>query len=156
MKLTEKTLEDMIRVANDLYYNETPILDDNSYDILKEFVERKYPKNQAIKEIGAPVEKNKVELPYFMGSMNKTKSYDGFIKWLSYEQACNLPELFDAENGKTVFTSGKDGIFPEGLPIGKVIEKEKPSEDRLDAKFKSFLDAGGWGTRPKNKNQKGG
>ena len=36
-----------------------------------------------------------------------------------------LPELFDAENGKTVFTSGKDGIFPEGLPIGKVIEKEK-------------------------------
>tara|TARA_B000000557_G_scaffold238167_1_gene215470 strand:+ start:6327 stop:9806 length:3480 start_codon:yes stop_codon:yes gene_type:complete len=72
-KLTEKTLADMVRVANDLYYNGTPVLDDNSYDILKEFVERKYPKNEVIKEVGAPVEKNKVELPYFMGSMDKIK-----------------------------------------------------------------------------------
>ena len=63
----------MVRVANDLYYNGKPVLDDNSYDILKEFVERKYPKNEVIKEVGAPVEKNKVELPYFMGSMDKSK-----------------------------------------------------------------------------------
>ena len=34
-----------------------------------------------------------------------------------------LPENFNTENGKTVFTSGKDGIFPEGLPIGKVDKK---------------------------------
>ena len=34
-----------------------------------------------------------------------------------------LPENFNIENGKTVFTSGKDGIFPEGLPIGKVDKK---------------------------------
>lgn len=28
------------------------------------------------------------------------------------------------------------------------------SEDRLEASFKSFLDAGGWGSGPENKNQK--
>ena len=35
-----------------------------------------------------------------------------------------LPENFNIENGKTVFTSGKDGIFPEGLPIGKLNKKD--------------------------------
>ena len=35
-----------------------------------------------------------------------------------------LPENFNSENGKTVFTSGKDGIFPEGLPIGKLNKKD--------------------------------
>jgi hypothetical protein len=36
-----------------------------------------------------------------------------------------------------------------------VEDRLKPSEDRLDAKFKEFLGLGGLGSRPKNKNQKG-
>ena len=31
-----------------------------------------------------------------------------------------LPELFQATQGSTVFTSGKDGIFSPGIPIGKI------------------------------------
>ena len=32
-----------------------------------------------------------------------------------------LPEGFELKEGATVFTSGKDGIFPNGIPIGKTI-----------------------------------
>ena len=71
--LPETRLNSMLRVANDMYYNKTSILSDSLYDILKEHIEREFPQNKVIQEIGAPVEKNKVELPYFMASMDKIK-----------------------------------------------------------------------------------
>ena len=52
------------------------MLSDSEYDILKEYAERKYPKNKVHTEIGAPLPKtmrNKVTLPYKMFSMDKIK-----------------------------------------------------------------------------------
>jgi NAD-dependent DNA ligase len=47
---------------------------DNEYDILENYIKEKYPQNQVLKQIGAPPPtKNKVKLPYFMGSMDKIK-----------------------------------------------------------------------------------
>jgi NAD-dependent DNA ligase len=64
----------MIVLANTEYYNTNePLMTDNEYDIIKEFTEKKYPNNNTIKEIGAVVERNKVTLPYSMGSMDKIK-----------------------------------------------------------------------------------
>jgi NAD-dependent DNA ligase len=72
-QLNEKQLADLLREANKSYYNEQPIFTDNQYDIVKEYIEKKYPTNPVIHEIGAPVERNKVTLPYPMGSMDKIK-----------------------------------------------------------------------------------
>lgn len=72
-QLNEKQLSDLLREANKAYYNEEPIFTDTQYDIIKEFIETKYPSNKVVHEIGAPVEKNKVTLPYPMGSMDKIK-----------------------------------------------------------------------------------
>jgi NAD-dependent DNA ligase len=71
--LNEKELSQLLREANGAYYNEEPFFTDNQYDIVKEFVESKYPSNPVLHEIGAPVERNKVTLPYPMGSMDKIK-----------------------------------------------------------------------------------
>jgi DNA ligase (NAD+) len=71
--LNEKQLSTIIIVANKKYYNEEPIMTDNQYDIIKEYIETKYPTNQVITEIGAKIEKNKVQLPYEMASMDKIK-----------------------------------------------------------------------------------
>lgn len=73
LQLTEKRLNSMLLYANKMYYNETPVMTDSEYDIIKEYVDTKYPSNVAVEEIGAPVEKNKVTLPYFMASMDKIK-----------------------------------------------------------------------------------
>lgn len=71
--LNEKQLSELLREANKAYYNEEPFFSDNQYDIVKEFIESKYPTNPVLHEIGAPVERNKVTLPYPMGSMDKIK-----------------------------------------------------------------------------------
>jgi NAD-dependent DNA ligase len=55
---------------------------DGEYDILHEYIENKFPKNQILGDVGAPVEKNKARLPYEMWSMDKIKPDSGTLdKW---------------------------------------------------------------------------
>jgi DNA polymerase/3'-5' exonuclease PolX len=80
-QLTEEELSGMIAKANSDYYNFVPSMSDNEYDILKELMEKKYPSNPILKEVGAPVEviKNKATLPYEMASMDKIKPDSGAL-----------------------------------------------------------------------------
>jgi NAD-dependent DNA ligase len=73
--LSEKTLSDMVVMANEVYRNKTPIISDNQFDILEDFIRNKFPDNKVIKLIGAPIPvgKNKATLPYEMWSMDKIK-----------------------------------------------------------------------------------
>jgi NAD-dependent DNA ligase/DNA polymerase/3'-5' exonuclease PolX len=78
--LSESQLSSMIVKANDVYYNSVlPLISDAQYDIIKEYIERKFPANAAIKQVGAPVVKNKVVLPYEMPSMDKIKPESGAL-----------------------------------------------------------------------------
>ena len=94
--LNEKQLSDIIRESNKAYYNEEPIMTDNEYDIVKEYIEKRYPQNTIIKAIGAPIERNKVTLPYQMWSMDKIKPDTGALtSWTSkykgpYILSCKL------------------------------------------------------------------
>jgi len=97
-ELGEDALSEMIQETNQHYYNtQTPLLSDAEYDILKEYVERKYPQNRAVKEVGASVTgKNRVPLPYEMASMDKIKPDTGALaKWTKrytgpYVLSCKL------------------------------------------------------------------
>jgi len=77
--LNENQLSQIIHVARYVYYNDMPVMTDNQYDIVKEYVENKYPKNAEVLAVGAPVGKNKVELPYEMASMDKIKPDTGAL-----------------------------------------------------------------------------
>lgn len=76
-RLSEETVTRMLQRTNEIYRNlgpnEEPLLTDNQYDILEDYIKQKYPKNKITDKIGAPVEKNKVKLPYEMPSMDKIK-----------------------------------------------------------------------------------
>lgn len=122
--MTERELSKMIRDANDAYYcDQTPILEDNEYDILREYTAERYPKNKAVKEghtkCKMEVVKNKVKLPYEMWSMDKIKPDTGALaKWKKkysgpYVLSCKLdgvsglystegiePKLYTRGNGK--------------------------------------------------------
>ena len=95
-QLNENQLSSILREANKAYYNEQPFMTDNEYDIVKEFIESKYPSNTVVQEIGASVERNKVTLPYPMGSMDKIKPDTGALKsWTAkfkgpYVLSCKL------------------------------------------------------------------
>lgn len=94
--LNEKQLSELLREANKGYYNQDPFFTDNQYDIVKEFVETNYPSNVALHQIGAPVERNKVKLPYHMGSMDKIKpDTNALANWMTkfvgpYILSCKL------------------------------------------------------------------
>jgi len=122
--MAEDQLSELIRQANNAYYcNQSPIMTDNEYDILREYTANKYPNNVAVKEghttCDIEVEKNKVKLPYEMWSMCKIKpDTDALSKWKSkysgpYVLSCKLdgisglystedkePKLYTRGNGK--------------------------------------------------------
>lgn len=96
--LSEKQLTDMLNLANVLYRNFQPIMTDNEFDILQDYITEKYPSNQSIYQIGAPVESGsrKVTLPYHMGSMDKIKpDTSALANWMAkykgpYVLSCKL------------------------------------------------------------------
>ena len=82
--LSEDKLSEILVFAQNAYTNQHPIMTDEQYDILQEYISEKFPKNKAIKNIGAPVavDKMEVKLPYDMPSMDKIKPDTGALqKW---------------------------------------------------------------------------
>ena len=88
--LDDQSLENItnfLRKANDYYYNKgSSLLKDEEYDIIKEYIEDKYPDAEILQEVGAPIEENdktKVKLPFQMPSMNKIRPDSTSLKnWL--------------------------------------------------------------------------
>jgi len=143
-ELNEDDLSSMIRAANKGYYaNNKLIMSDEEYDILKEFIEEKYPDNESIQEghttSSVVVEKKKIKLPFEMWSMNKFKKEQQINGWLKdykgpfiisakvdgvsagYSTNGDKPVLFTRGNGKI----GQDishAIEYLGLPTEKGIE----------------------------------
>ena len=93
--LTQKEIETIIKKANDAYYNNKTLMSDNVYDIVKEYLEANYSESTILDEIGAPVEKNKVKLPYFMPSMDKIKPNTNAI--VGYVEKYSGPYVISAK-----------------------------------------------------------
>jgi NAD-dependent DNA ligase/DNA polymerase/3'-5' exonuclease PolX len=136
-------LENMLRHANSSYYNITTnesnsnketAMTDGEYDVLKEYVERKYPKSEALEEIGAPIiGKNKVTLPYEMASMDKIKPDTGAIdNWKHkykgpYVVSCKLDGVsgmycLSADGSRKLYTRGNGKV---GQDVSHLIEHLK-------------------------------
>ena len=72
-KNKKKDIIGLLKKADDAFFNnDADLIKDDIYDIIKDYVKEKYPKDEYFKRIGADV-KNKVLLPYYMGSQNKIK-----------------------------------------------------------------------------------
>ena len=123
--LKEKEVANMIILANAQFhsYNDKSnevTFTDNEYDIVKEYLEKKNPKNKALEEIGAPIEKNKVDLPVNMPSMDKIKpDSNALSNWQSkysgpYVLSCKLDGvsgLYYAKDGKRkLYTRGNGSV----------------------------------------------
>lgn len=126
--LHEETLLSMLEKANEVYRNlghdDVLLMSDNQYDILEDYMKKKYPKNSGLGKIGAPVERNKVTLPYHMASMDKIKpDTNALTQWKSkytgpYVLSCKLDGvsgLYSTENGeKKLYTRG-DGTVGQDI-----------------------------------------
>tara|TARA_B100001248_G_scaffold226280_1_gene184193 strand:+ start:451 stop:2229 length:1779 start_codon:yes stop_codon:yes gene_type:complete len=85
MDFTKLSKKDITKLYNDAchyYYNtDSPIMTDDEFDNLLEYVKEKYSESTFWKKIGSNVLKDKTKLPFFMGSMNKIKQEKELEIW---------------------------------------------------------------------------
>ena len=125
--LDENELASMIQIANDAYYeNNTSLLTDNQYDILREYTLQQYPNNSSAisGHTQCEVQKNKSTLPYEMGSMDKIKpDTQALSKWLEtydgpYVISCKLDGisgLYTTEGDKPKLYTRGNGLVGQDI-----------------------------------------
>jgi DNA ligase (NAD+) len=74
--ISEDEIAAIIQQASNCYYNsDKPMFPDNTFDIIKDYLEELNPNHPILKNVGCSVsEEKKVKLPLFMGSLDKIKT----------------------------------------------------------------------------------
>ncbi|ADO67496.1 putative NAD-dependent DNA ligase [Cafeteria roenbergensis virus] len=141
-----KELEKLLEQASKSYYNTSnPILTDDQFDILLDFLNKRNPKSTFLKQVGAPI-KNKVELDYYLGSMDKIKPPSTKLeKWLKkYSAPYYLSDKLDGISGLVVYQNNKIKLFTrgtatEGMDITTLIKYlNLPSYNVVETKLKKL------------------
>lgn len=118
--------EDLVAVltaADTAYHNDQPIIDDQQYDALRQYVETTDPQNTYFLGIGSSVRGGKVKLPNKMGSL--TQVYDGDTqKWVACygleDENIMITEKLDGCSVQIVY--GQDGKMQIAYSRGDGIE----------------------------------
>uniref|UniRef100_A0A6C0AY40 DNA polymerase lambda n=1 Tax=viral metagenome TaxID=1070528 RepID=A0A6C0AY40_9ZZZZ len=113
---SEYELSYLVKKLNDLYYNGESLIDDNTYDIVKQKLQDKFPDNEVLNKIGAPVKKQKAKLPYFMASMDKIKpDTDALEKWVKkYNSGCLISAKLDGISGLYTTEGEEPKLYTRG------------------------------------------
>jgi NAD-dependent DNA ligase len=116
-------LIEVAKYAAEQYYNGEGVISDKLYDDLFDEIKKRDPNNDFLKKVGFEITgKNKVELPYYMGSMDKIKisESDRLSKWqkkfnkhdyVIMDKLDGISGLFVLNNGvKKLYTRGNGTI----------------------------------------------
>lgn len=119
MKISD--LVQKIKTANEAYYNtDHPNMTDAEYDKLIEELKSRKPDHPLLKQVGAPIKRNKVELPLWLGSMDKVKTEKELISWVGknkseeYIISDKLDGISALYNDNHLYTRG-DGKFGQDI-----------------------------------------
>ena len=117
MSYTETQLVSILKKASDAYYNNTGdgLLGDEEYDRLRDLLEEMNPNHPFLKQVGAPIEKGAVKLPFKMASLNKIKPGTGAVD--SFVRSSGIPAwvLTDKLDGISVlWDTGKRKLYLRG------------------------------------------
>ena len=117
-----KELEKVIIKASELYYGDgLPMISDIVYDILIDELETRDSTNMTLKKIGFKSDSDKVELPHFMGSMNKIKTKDGVSSWMSKYSVGDSFIISDKLDGISVLYSNNNLSLEVETPLSGFI-----------------------------------
>ena len=124
-----KELEEILLESNRRYYNDVKttekIFSDEEYDIIKEYLDKIDKGNKIVAEVGAPIKRDKVKLPYQMPSMDKIKpDTKELSKWLNeykipntYVLSCKLDGvsgLYEYKDTPKLYTRG-NGMYGQDV-----------------------------------------
>jgi DNA ligase (NAD+) len=127
--LSQEKAVQLLKEASQQYYAGTPVLTDDMFDILQDYV---YKLDPSLKEIGAAPTERKVKLPFWMGSLDKIRDDPKALdKWKKkYNGNTVISDKLDGNSalyvGKKLYSRG-DGIhgqdishllpFIKGIPL---------------------------------------
>ena len=120
---TISVLIEVAAYAANQYYNGEAVISDKTYDDLFDEIKKRDPNNIFLKKVGFEINsKNKVELPYYMGSMDKIKivEVDRLNKWkqkynkydyVIMDKLDGISGLYVSENNvKKLYTRGNGTV----------------------------------------------
>ena len=121
-KLEDDELVELLQNLSDAYYNTAEsLVPDAVYDKLIDILKERDPENTFLKEVGAPVKgtKEKVTLPFEMGSLNKFRLAKDIDKWVSkYEGPYFISDKLDGSSTQIYKNqSGEIFMFSRGRGI---------------------------------------
>jgi len=115
--LSIKEITSILEEADNAFFNsDDTLFNDDIYDIIKDYLRNKDPKNAYLKKIGANVKINKERLPYYLGSLDKIKDNENEIaKWLKkYSNECIISEKLDGISCLINIDGSKIEMFTRG------------------------------------------
>lgn len=131
--LSEKEQYELLLYYQDLYESGEPEIDDATFDTLVSIYEKKHKKK--FSQVGAEVKSNKIQLPYYMGSLDKIKGANAenelnrWVKkysgpWILEDKMDGISALYivkhiDGEKFIRLYTRG-DGV--EGSDITHLLQ----------------------------------
>tara|TARA_B110000208_G_scaffold191851_1_gene260503 strand:+ start:3007 stop:4887 length:1881 start_codon:yes stop_codon:yes gene_type:complete len=107
----------VLKYASDKYYNDEAVLTDEEYDDLYDLLKEKSPNNKFFSLIGSEIHsKEKIKLPFHMGSMEKMKPNMGLIdRWKNkYKGPYLISDKLDGVSGLFVVNDGKKKLYTRG------------------------------------------
>jgi len=117
--LSENVICDIVKNADIYYYQHNiSLLSDDQYDVLKQFALQKYPDNEILQNghMNIVINKDKVDLPYYMGSQEKIKPDTNSLKnWLKdYSGPYVLSSKLDGISALYYVENGKRCLYTRG------------------------------------------
>jgi len=110
--LSDTSTKDLIKILKKLsisYYEGNALISDELYDYLINELKKRKPNHPFLKEIGAPRIKQKVVLPYFMGTLTKIKDKKDFDNWIKKYTGPYITS--DKLDGNSCLLYKKNGII---------------------------------------------
>lgn len=144
-------LEKLLEFLSEDYYNgkkDVSLVSDEIFDMLKDALEEKRPKSNFLLQVGAPIPKgtkNKVELPYYMGSLDKIKPDKGNLeKWMETypgpymwsDKLDGVSALIHNNDGEVKMYTRGDGTI--GQDITHLLKYMLPKDFDLDVIPKNY------------------
>ena len=115
--LKKEELESLLKYLSDIYYNDgISLFTDEQYDRLRDTLLKKFGESEVLVAIGAEVKKQKIKLPYFMGSMDKIKpDKNNLSSWLlKYPGKVCISDKLDGISALVVKEGGKKALYTRG------------------------------------------
>lgn len=114
--MSTEEIQAVLKEASFEYYKGNPVLSDDIFDIIKNYLAKRDPANPFLSEIGAVAPGQKVKLPYWMGSLDKIREDEAALeKWKAkHAGSVIISDKLDGNSALLVYSKNTFKMYSRG------------------------------------------